>query len=250
MGDAPAPVAQAPSPTPPAPPPPPPPPPPAPAPAPAPALPPAVAGTAAECFNPQLFAVGTLSMLDYDIPGFPHGTLTLKTTVQASPSTGATDVSVFTEWLDEHYDPPIPGFTVVARTVNSTSVLATDGRKLLTRQWSKLYGNGSLRQETYDPRMVDARYELAPGQETALVRNVTDGSWYYSFVTYVGQETITVPAGTFTACRFNERSVFPASDGAVRDDGSMWVAKGSGVLLKTDRMVLLGTSRLNGQPIQ
>jgi len=68
--------------------------------------------------------------------------------------------------------------------------------------------------------------------------------------TYLGQETVTVPAGTFVACKFN---VF---NGIGRGSWTNWVAKGNGVLVRAEGMdgsmqrshVLTG-GELNGQPL-
>jgi hypothetical protein len=81
----------------------------------------------------------------------------------------------------------------------------------------------------YQPPLRDKRYALAPGGEFRLVRSIvqaTGVSSYGTTVRYAGQESATVPAGTFTACKFEERF----------DDGSMlatWIIKGTGVLAKS-----------------
>lgn len=68
--------------------------------------------------------------------------------------------------------------------------------------------------------------------------------------TYLGQETVTVPAGTFVACKFQ------VNDGINPYSWMDWVAKGKGVLVRAEYMdramqrshVLTG-GELNGQPL-
>jgi hypothetical protein len=68
--------------------------------------------------------------------------------------------------------------------------------------------------------------------------------------TYLGQETVTVPAGTFVACKFH------VDNGISSGSWTNWVAKGNGVLVRAEGMdgsmqrshVLTG-GELNGQPL-
>jgi hypothetical protein len=69
-------------------------------------------------------------------------------------------------------------------------------------------------------------------------------------VTYVGQESITIPAGTFTACKFSVTT----SSGT----NTEWVGKGNGAPLQSTSKASDGTaivlsltaaSRLNGAPL-
>jgi hypothetical protein len=90
----------------------------------------------------------------------------------------------------------------------------------------------------YDPPLRDHRFSLLQGEAFAF-DNTT--------ITYVGKESITVPAGTFEACRFDE----VAADGTAKQ--TTWVLKDYGVLAKSIgapvSMQLLPTSSINGQPI-
>jgi hypothetical protein len=122
-------------------------------------------------------------------------------------------------------------------------VLAIDGlHELLyrhTRQTAPFSGPPPVETvvvQAYEPALRDERFALRPGEQvtttakgqityspaTAGTSGPIDRRWT---MTYVGQEQVTVPAGTFTACRFD------------RDEGggsltTEWFAKGSGVRVK------------------
>src|SRR4051812_34498375 len=88
-------------------------------------------GSAAECFNPELFAVGTTYTLDYEETGQPHGFTSHKTTVQASAATGADDRLVVTDHTYA-YDVPTPGWSF-PRLDETREVQALDGRQIVTK---------------------------------------------------------------------------------------------------------------------
>jgi hypothetical protein len=94
---------------------------------------------------------------------------------------------------------------------------------------------------TYDPPVQDSRFLLAVGENhqedtsmTSLVHVSTQGGCpvyraggriYGTYsMTYRGQEIVTVPAGTFTACHFSFQE-----GGVLREE---FIAKGTGVLVK------------------
>ena len=53
--------------------------------------------------------------------------------------------------------------------------------------------------------------------------------------TYLGTETITVPAGTYTACRVLEESVETGGTGVpARSSETQWYALGTGILLRSE----------------
>lgn len=115
---------------------------------------------------------------------------------------------------------------------------------------------------TYSPAVADRRFTLAVGgsntstttQSTTSVTNFgstpATTSSETTTVTYVGQENITIPAGTFAACRFT----------VVTNSGTNeeWFGKGNGAPLQfTSKasdgtsilMSLTAASRLNGAPL-
>jgi hypothetical protein len=115
---------------------------------------------------------------------------------------------------------------------------------------------------TYSPARVDRRYTLAVGGSNTSSTSMTSTSTtnfgsvpatttaLTTTVTYVGQESITIPAGTFTACKFSVTT----SSGT----NTEWVGKGSGAPLQSTSKASDGTaivlsltaaSRLNGAPL-
>jgi hypothetical protein len=116
---------------------------------------------------------------------------------------------------------------------------------------------------TYNPAVTDRRFTLALGgsntstttQTTTSVTNFGSApattSTESTTVTYVTQETITIPAGTFVACRF---TVVTSSGGTNEE----WFGKGNGAPLQLTSKASDGTSillsltaasRLNGAPL-
>jgi hypothetical protein len=210
--------------------------------------PPALPGSAAECFNPQLFEVGTTYQLDYqlpDVPGSPGGTTSDRSTVQASADTGPQDRLVVTDHED-HFLRPVPGY-IVTRLIQRKLLQSIDGVDILTKSETETFPT-LVATTTYQPVLRDARYGLLfPGGSFLFVHNYVGSNPYSSSVTYRGQESVTVPAGTYTACKFEETTL----QGGLQ---ATWVIKGKGVIAKYQdvgsgaSVDLLPTSRLNGQP--
>lgn len=115
---------------------------------------------------------------------------------------------------------------------------------------------------TYNPARVDRRYTLAVGASNTTTTSMTAASstnfgavpattaTTTTTVTYIGQESITVPAGTFTACKFTI-----AIGG---DTSTEWVGKGNGAPLQATSKASDGSSvtlkltsatRINGAPL-
>jgi hypothetical protein len=108
----------------------------------------------------------------------------------------------------------------------------------------------------YTPPMRDKRYSLAVGESATQTFTVTTTSNLPGFETssttltsttkYLGRETITVPAGAFETCKFED-------DGAELD----WRGVGNGLLIRNEIPGPLGVTRyelrsgtVNGQPVQ
>ena len=207
------------------------------------------AGMASECFNPQLFAVGTTYQLDYQLSGgTPPGTRSLATSVQAASGASPEDRMVVTN-TSHVFDVPVPGGSQTSRT---RTVQSAEGLVVVTRQVFQSFSSTGLENEiptVYQPPLRDLRYTLAPGGSFPMVHSVVQGSGVVSStvtVTYVGQESVTVPAGTYVACKFEERS-----EGlGVR---TTWTIKGKGIVARSSQpevtMELKASSRLNGQPV-
>ena len=118
---------------------------------------------------------------------------------------------------------------------------------------------------TYEPSVRDKKFSLATGgtyervmnaRTTSVAAGITTGPTVAisrTTIVFMGLESVTVPAGSFTACRF--RLEFDNSQGVAFE----WYAKGSGVMVKSDSpasgsanvvLELEATSRLNGAAVQ
>ena len=115
---------------------------------------------------------------------------------------------------------------------------------------------------TYNPAITDRRFTLAVGGTSTWSTTLTSTSvtnfgstpatntTENTTVTYVGQESITIPAGTFTACKFSV-----VTSGGTQTE---WFGKGNGAPLQFTSKASDGTatllsltaaSRLNGAPL-
>ena len=200
---------------------------------------------AAECFNPQLFAVGTTYILSYALEGSLGGTVTRHTDVRSSPADAA-ERQVVTDISADH-SPPVPGdvpFRIRrVQSLNGLQVVTTaEFQSVPTKSPDEI-------PTVYQPPLRDDRFSLGPGDEFVLTRSVVQASGTStssSIVRYEGQEGVTVPVGTFTACKFTERLT-----GC--DVRTSWVAKGSGVLLKTSQpgqTESLIAAQIDGVPVK
>lgn len=112
-----------------------------------------------------------------------------------------------------------------------------NGRASATVHGWEQVRDGSTSRTILRPPMPDARWSLAPGQSqlrtyhaevqavngsTATVISASDFS---TTDTFVGVESITVPAGTFETCRFDERHSSGATD-------TLWLLVGTTVPVK------------------
>ena len=102
---------------------------------------------------------------------------------------------------------------------------------------------GSVSRQTYDPGLL-SRLGLAPGEtysqtvtstvivESSGIELPSSVSELEQTVTYVGVQEITVPAGTFEACRFEYDIVARSGGMEFESFLTVWQAVGTGVLLK------------------
>ena len=241
------------------------------APAPSPAAPaPSASGSAAECFNIAWSTPGTTAVLEYAISGSATGTTRSNLTVTGGKTfNGQTGLIEYDQDQTTTYTAPA--------TLASAGAVPTRSRYYLTE-------NGSVETEyggtvavtatvsgvtvstnttaTYTPARVDRRFTLSSGTSNTVTTSLSSSS-VTNFgnlpltttaqtitVNYAGQETLTVPAGTFTACKFLVTTN--------SDTQTEWFGKGNGAPLQfTSRTSegqvitssMTATSRLNGAAI-
>lgn len=107
------------------------------------------------------------------------------------------------------------------------------------------------------------RYDLKPGQSyrqllTATSTESFGGQTFDSVseldrtVIYVGMQEITVPAGTYNACRFEIFNTIRASGIAIDSRQTLWLAEGDGVILREvdeESISSLVEGELNGREL-
>jgi hypothetical protein len=244
------------------------------APAPAPSA--SGSGSAAECFNIAWSTPGTTAVLEYAITGSATGTTRSNLTV-----TGGKTFNGQTGLIEYAQDQ--------TTTYTAPTTLALAGA-VTTRSRHHLTENGSVETEyggtvevsaqapfvtmspnivtttttvTYTPARVDRRFTLSAGASDTVTTSYGSSSVtslgsvvpptttaQTITVNYAGQETVTVPAGTFTACKFLVT--------VNSETHTEWFGKGNGAPLQfTSRTSegqvitnsLTSASRLNGAAI-
>lgn len=112
---------------------------------------------------------------------------------------------------------------------------------------------------TFEPPFEN-RYGLNPGQSYSQTNTITTTSTFNgqpftstfsetSQITYSGQESVTVPLGTFNACRFQENYSSEGTSGSITN----WLAVGSGIPLRSvyddGEEVVTTAASINGTPV-
>jgi hypothetical protein len=230
---------------------------PAPSPAPAPAT-----GAASECFNEAMLAAGTTFKLDYAVSGGLTGTSNTDGSIgTATTFNGNAGVMPITQTVVTNYSAPV----ALSNTINMTAYQSVDGFDILSYGGTlstTIAGVGTVNTTNIiDPAARDKRYTLSAGGTYTLSQTLKTTITIpglpaqeqtvstSTLITYVGQESVTVPAGTYTACKFTD-----ATSGST---STTWIIKGKGVMAKSVTpsdsgevtLQLQGTSRLNGAAI-
>lgn len=107
-----------------------------------------------------------------------------------------------------------------------------------------LQSGTSYEQDYIVHRRYDTSAATAPADETAV----------HSAIQFLGKEPVTVPAGTFEACRFDEtRSEdWTFGDGTVAVHTKSWIGVGNGLLIRYERdgeIYELINASIDGDPV-
>jgi len=225
---------------------------------------PEATGQASDCFDPSIYAVGATFRLDYQVRGLYTGTAARHGQVTGTATfdgvSGLTVVEV---------ESTLTQGNVVADRRMTHNYLSVDGLAVVEQGYVEenlLDPTQDVKTRTYDPARRDARAELGPNESLNISVRATDTLTTSSGtqlsggteaqnerITYRGQESVSVPAGTFEACRFEVR---PQGAGGPLD--AEWIQVGTGVQLKyvsgsgTGSEItfeLLPGSRLNGRAL-
>ena len=214
--------------------------------------------------------MGTTFRFDYQASGVLAGTTTStgkieRVTTFEGYSNALEDVTTTTAT----YTAPPELAAAGPVTVNAKTYFQRNGMELLSYGAlieGSYMGFASLTKTVNSPAGRDMRFTLSAGgsYQSSVTSTTTitvtglpapipsQTTTTTSTVTYVGQEAVTVPAGTFTACKFQE--VFASAPNAPT---FQWISLG-GVPVKyteldeqqgTTTFELLGTSRVNGAPV-
>ena len=226
--------------------------------------PPALGGTGTDCMDPAWLAAGATYGLDYDISGLLTGT-----SISEARVIGRTDFAGYSAFETE--------------VTTTTTYTGLPPAQTAVKSYSDSLGGGLLEQygntsaadvmgmtsttvTTYVPPWRMTKWTLSAGQSepysyefstettitgapVAIPPQITTGTESGTW-TYEGQESVTVPLGTFQACRFRTES-----GGSVITEWYDLKSK-SGLALKITTVSTEGTlvmemtrGELNGQPL-
>lgn len=229
--------------------------------APAPPAPPPAAA-ALSCFNLALFeTAGTSLRTVIDLSGAStgsqtivatvgnpttfNGTATRETVITATGTGAAGDVQLTSDIETRVYRLATSNGTVTEHGATSRAAITVSGNT----------GTSTGRTTSSVP-FVDGRFTLSAGQTqlqtgsftTATTTNGATSSQTTLIsrnVRFVGIESVTVPAGTFNACRFEE-----APTNAPSETTTSWVAVGNGATLRSVAVSSTGTQTSVARSIQ
>ena len=204
---------------------------------------------ASDCLNVGLLSAGSTWHLEYDKSGDATGTLVSDATVSGSTIfQGNAAMEIVQTIVDTSQAGSVRAESKNYQRLDGASILSFG---MVADVSGALAGSVNI---VSIPPQADNRYTLAAGESSTSHRTVvniknfpamsgivfvpqTSSSASILTVTYAGRETVTVPAGTFDACRFDTR----AGDASAALTSSEWIVPASGVVV---RMV----SYSNGNP--
>lgn len=221
--------------------------------------------SAADCYNPQLNQNGTTAQFDYQVSGGAvgeeHNQVSVSTGAEFHGASSLTRTRALNTFS---YTAPILGGTATTDIYTSDNGHQVIQYGTLT-EWPD---TGEKVEIWYDSPLTDRRFTLALDASDTAATSMRTKTTTSSFetttrtdlstkVTYQGQESITVAAGTFTACKFRVESVETIINiGSRTTTSTEWIATTSGVLLKNvfdgatpTTYELKASSRLNGAPL-
>lgn len=221
--------------------------------------------TAGNCFNPTLLATGTTIDWSYrSTNSSGENTFRDQRTV-IGPMTFNGQNAIET---DGRTDTTTNGTTATVQTL-TYSTLDTANQSISSLGTITTSAEGGVNvtaTNTIDPPRVD-RYNLSTGESDTRSYTITTETNTSGFTftstnmvndtrTFVGYETVTVPAGTFTACRFTEagtRTVNAAGTTTTENfSTTQWFSINDGVLIRQeadDTTSVLLEAFINGSPV-
>ena len=228
-------------------------------------------GSAAECFNPDFLAPGAVNIRKrrrtFAGTGDEQTIDTQRTVMGTATFNGETLIE-----LDGRVETTAGGTTQSATTTEYLELDTNTPQYRLhgTRGMGAAEGVMTNVTQTFDPPRSD-RFDLDPGEsytetydivaETDIDTGIdspittTTTTQIEKTRTYFGQETITVPAGTFDACKFRDDDTVTLPTGAIEQTSTKrWFDVDTGLVLRTElegisTTVLLSGSQ-NGQPLE
>lgn len=213
-------------------------------------------GSARDCFNPQQATIGTRINQVIRSTDSASGitlTTTSDTLVNRATSYNGHDAIESVSDVDADASNPLYSSTSTTKSYYAVNAGAFTSQAFGTVTEVHTPISGTLSTTINPPR--EDRYDLDPGESYTQTYTVSTSGAPVAIPdttstvkrTYVGRESVTVPAGTFEACRFEE----DVTVGSTTTTTTMWFDVGSGIELKVDAGDISETvsASINGSPI-
>lgn len=217
-------------------------------------------GSAAACLNTTLYTSAGSYSLNYNISGSETGTSATTGTSQPGTSFQGAATTRFSQSTITTLTAPTSGTFVV----DVDDFQSLDGNASLEHgsvTSASVQGIATTTTTVLNPPARNPRFTLSAGQSATTTRSGTATTEITGLpvaapatstpisetvtITYVGQESVSVPAGSYNACKFT------TSDG-----NTEWYAPGSGVLVKSESVgnggsvtLELTSAQINGAAI-
>ncbi len=234
-------------------------------------------GPSADCFNPVLTTAGTTYQLNYTAVNEAGET------VDTRSVTGAVKGDQTFFW-DNSGNIDLRLIEIQESMRWGTESFPNESKRYVSVNGQRVTQYGSIEstsssidgfrvdrtdRKKWLPSVMDGRFELAKGKSEIWnwAESISTENYYWQNqetgytspdapipraikYTYLGQETIVIPAGKFTSCKFSKETAGQTTN--------EWLGKGNGVLLKfsgktVEEVEYVATmqadSRLNGKPL-
>lgn len=212
---------------------------------------------ASVCFNPEMLAQGTTVNVVFNSTDKENGGV-----VRFRVNEQVLGQESFGGRVGTHFHSEVSATGASPSESNTDSYVAVD----LSRKRITVFGVeaeltspiSATNTATITPGILE-RFDLAAGESfsqthTTMVKTVSQGHTaehvenVKRVKTYLGVDSVTVPAGTFDACKFVEETTLNGVSG----ETTRWFGVGNGELIKEDNdstLTELISSEINGTPI-
>lgn len=200
-------------------------------------------GHASSCFNPIVVAQGTKVLLNYKTTDAETNTVTnIATSIDVKGTTTFNGKSATESASQTQTTGP-----AASTSATKSYFTADSSAKSITYHGSIVDVSAPIAASstlTINPGMIE-QFNLSAGQSYTQTHSITTATQVLGFpvntitdfvneITFKGVEAITVPAGTFQACRIETNSKSTVLGVSVTSLSTNWITVGSGISIRTE----------------